>query len=109
MDLNKSRPMTDGERIGAVTAHELAERGADVAFSYARSKAEAEHAVATVRAIRRRAATFQADLSEPNIPSNLVTAVAETLGPLDILIDVASVYVQRRFAAAPHRRAAGVL
>jgi len=95
---NKVALITGGKRIGAVVARELAARGADVAFSYARSKAEAEQAAETVRAAGRRAATFQGDLSQPETPTALVAAVAETLGRLDILINMASVYVQRPFA-----------
>jgi NAD(P)-dependent dehydrogenase (short-subunit alcohol dehydrogenase family) len=51
-----------------------------------------------VRATGRRAAAFQADLSQPDAAAALVTAVAETFGRLDILINMASVYVQRPFA-----------
>src|SRR5882672_7697912 len=90
--------ITGGKRIGAVVARELAAHGADVAFSYARSKTEAEQAAEIVRATGRRAATFQADLSQPEAPPALVAAVAETFGRLDILINMASVYVQRPFA-----------
>ncbi len=127
----KAALVTGGKRIGAVVARELAVRGADVAFSYARSKAEAEQAAADVRAAGRRAATFQADLSQPQAPAALVSAVAAAFGRLDILINMASVYVQRPFsdvtaadwnavldvdlraaflcaqAAAPHMKAAG--
>jgi len=123
--------ITGGKRIGAFVARELAARGADVAFSYARSKAEAEQAAETVRASGRRTATFQADLSQPEAPAVLVNAVAETFGRLDVLINMASVYVRRPFgdltladwnavmdvdlraaflcahAAAPHMRAQG--
>ena len=96
--LNKAALITGGKRIGAVVARELAARGADVAFSYARSKAEAEQAAEAVRAAGRRAATFQADLSQPEAPPVLVNAVAETFGRLDILINMASVYIRRPFA-----------
>jgi NAD(P)-dependent dehydrogenase (short-subunit alcohol dehydrogenase family) len=51
-----------------------------------------------VRATGRRAAAFQADLSQPDAAAALVTAVAETFGRLDILINMASVYVRRPFA-----------
>jgi NAD(P)-dependent dehydrogenase (short-subunit alcohol dehydrogenase family) len=90
--------ITGGKRIGAVVARELAARGVDVAFSYARSKSEAEQAADTVRAAGRRAATFQADLSQPDAAPALVNDVAATLGRLDILINMASVYVRRPFA-----------
>ena len=89
--------ITGGKRIGAVVARELAARGVDVAFSYARSKAEAEQAADAVRAAKRRAATFQADLSQPPSAAALVDAVAAEFGRLDILINMASVYVEHRF------------
>jgi len=89
--------ITGGKRIGAVVARELASRGVDVAFSYARSKAEAEQAADAVRALRRRAGAFQADLSQPAAPAALVDAVAAEFGRLDILINMASVYVERPF------------
>jgi NAD(P)-dependent dehydrogenase (short-subunit alcohol dehydrogenase family) len=96
--LNKTALITGGKRIGAVVGRELAARGADVAFSYARSKAQAEQAAASVRAAGRRSATFQADLSQPDAAAALVASVVETFGRLDILINMASVYVQRAFA-----------
>ena len=90
--------ITGGKRIGAVVARELAARGVDVALSYARSKAEAEEAAATVRAAGRRAATFAADLSKPDAAAALVQSVVDTFSRLDILINMASVYVQKPFA-----------
>jgi NAD(P)-dependent dehydrogenase (short-subunit alcohol dehydrogenase family) len=89
--------ITGSKRIGAVVGRELAARGAHIAFSYARSKAEAEQAAADVRAAGRRAAIFQADLSQPDAAAALVAAAAGELGRLDILINMASVYVQRAF------------
>ena len=90
--------ITGARRIGTVVARELAARGVDVAFSYARSKTEADQAADLVRGMKRRAATFQADLSQPDAPASLVQAVVGALGRLDILINMASVYVQRPFA-----------
>jgi NAD(P)-dependent dehydrogenase (short-subunit alcohol dehydrogenase family) len=90
--------ITGGKRIGAVVARELAARGVDVAFSYARSKAEAEQAADVVRAAKRRTATFQADLSQPPAAAALVGAVVQAFGRLDILINMASVYARRPFA-----------
>jgi NAD(P)-dependent dehydrogenase (short-subunit alcohol dehydrogenase family) len=91
--------ITGGKRIGAVVGRELAARGADVAFSYARSKTEAEQAAAAVRAAGRRSEIFQADLSQADAPPALVNAAAAAFGRLDILINMASVYVHRDFAA----------
>ena len=99
MDLtNKTALITGGKRIGLVVARELAARGVDVALSYARSKAEAEEAAGLVRAAGRRAAAFQADLSRPDAAAALVQSAADTFGRLDILINMASVYVKKPFA-----------
>ena len=106
MDLtNKTALITGGKRIGQVVARELAARGVDVALGYARSKAEAEEGAAIVRAAKRRAATFAADLSQPAAAAALVQSVVDTFGRLDILINMASVYVQKPFAelTPPHR------
>jgi NAD(P)-dependent dehydrogenase (short-subunit alcohol dehydrogenase family) len=128
---DKSALITGGKRIGAVVARELAARGVDVALTYARSKAEADRAAEVVRAAGRRAAVIRADLSDPAACRATVDEAAAQLGRLDILINMASVYVQRPFAqltpvdwnavldvdlraaflcahaAAPHMRAAG--
>ena len=90
--------ITGGKRIGVVVAGELASRGVDVAICYARSRAEAEAAAERVRGAGRRAEIFQADLSQPDAALTLVESVAVAFGRLDILINMASVYVQRPFA-----------
>ena len=90
--------ITGGKRIGLVVAGELATRGVDVALSYARSRTEAEQAAERVRAAKRRAAALQADLSKPEAPEALVAQVVGTFGRLDILINMASVYMERPFA-----------
>lgn len=89
--------VTGGRRIGRVVAEALAERGVDVAVSYARSHAEAEEAAMRVRGTGRRALVIQADLLEPTACSALVARVVEGLGRLDILINMASVYTRRAF------------
>lgn len=90
--------ITGGKRIGLVVAGDLAGRGVDIAVSYARSQAEAERAVATVNAAKRRAAAFRADLSQPDAAAALVQSVVDTFGRLDILINMASVYARHSFA-----------
>ena len=90
--------VTGGKRIGPVVADALAAHGINVALSYARSRLEAEQAAERVRAVHRRAAVFQADLSKPEACEALVTQVVDALGRLDILINMASVYVERPFA-----------
>src|SRR5881396_3573970 len=89
--------ITGGKRIGLVVAGELAARGVDVGLSYARSLAEAEEAAGRVHAAGRRSAIFQTDLSQPEACAALVASAVQTFGRLDILINMASVYVERPF------------
>jgi NAD(P)-dependent dehydrogenase (short-subunit alcohol dehydrogenase family) len=128
---NRVALITGGKRIGAVVARELAGRGVDIALSFSRSREEAEETASWVRAAGRRAETFQANLSEPEAPRALVQSVVDRFGRIDILVNMASVYLQRPFeeltvqdwdasmtvdlraaflcahAAAPHMRAQG--
>ena len=64
---------------------------------FARSRTEAEEAAARVRAAGRRALVQQADLTSPEACRALVSGVAEALGGVDILINMASVYAKRPF------------
>ena len=89
--------ITGGKRIGAAVASALAAGGADVALSYNRSRADTEKAAATVEGMGRRAVVIQADLSRPDDCARLVTGAAETLGRLDILVNMASIYARTAF------------
>jgi NAD(P)-dependent dehydrogenase (short-subunit alcohol dehydrogenase family) len=89
--------LTGAKRIGAVVAEHLAERGVHIAICYARSRPEAEAALQRVRTHGVRGEIFQADLSDPQACVDLVELVAKTLGRLDILINMASVYRERKF------------
>jgi len=98
MDLtNKVALITGGKRIGLVVARELAKRGADVAVSYARSKNEADAAVAEITAAGRRGAAFRADVSRPEECQGLVAQTVSAFGRLDVLIPMASVYKKVAF------------
>jgi NAD(P)-dependent dehydrogenase (short-subunit alcohol dehydrogenase family) len=123
--------ITGGKRIGQSVAEAIASRGADVALSYARSRAEAEATAGKVRTLGRRAEIFSADLTNPEACAALVNDVAAIFGRLDILVNMASVYVAHpldqlsaadwdatvnvdlraaflcALAAAPHMRRAG--
>ena len=93
MDLtNKVALITGAKRVGAVVARELAKRGADVAVTYARSKKEADAAVADIIAAGRRGAAFQADLTNPDSCAAVVRQTVDTFGRLDVLVTMASVY-----------------
>jgi NAD(P)-dependent dehydrogenase (short-subunit alcohol dehydrogenase family) len=89
--------ITGGKRIGAVVAAALAERGANVTLSYSRSRIEAEQAVDRAQASGRRGMAIQADLAQPEGCESLVSTVVEHFGGLDILINMASVYVRKPF------------
>jgi NAD(P)-dependent dehydrogenase (short-subunit alcohol dehydrogenase family) len=95
--LDKVALITGGKRIGLVVAEALAKHGVDIAMSYMHSRSEAEESAARVRAAGRRAVVLQADLQVAEACSALVTEVARTMGRLDILINMASVYVERPF------------
>ena len=98
MDLaGKAVLITGAKRIGADVARELAKRGADIAVSYARSKKEADEVVADVTAMGRRAAAFQADLTNPESCKLIVEQAAKAFGRLDVLVAMASVYVATPF------------
>lgn len=92
---DKAALLTGGKRIGLVVAEQLAARGVDVALSYLRSRTEAEQGAERVRAAGRRAAIIQADLSQPADCDAVVAAAADAFGRLDILINMASIYVER--------------
>ena len=84
--------LTGAKRIGAAVARALAERGADVALVYQRSKTEADDVAAVVRALGRRALVIQANVADPAAASAAVAAIQREFGRLDVLINMASIY-----------------
>jgi NAD(P)-dependent dehydrogenase (short-subunit alcohol dehydrogenase family) len=84
--------ITGAKRIGAVVAEAIAARGGSVALSYARSEDEARAAAAKVEALGGRSLVVQADLTEPEACARLVDETVGSLGRLDVLINMASVY-----------------
>jgi|SRR5665213_175895 len=99
MDLaHKVALITGGKRIGRVVAESLAARGADIALGYARSRDDADATAASVRAAGRRASVMQADLTNPDACRALVSGAVAALGRLDVLVNMASVYVKRPLA-----------
>ena len=87
--------LTGGKRIGADVALALASRGADVALVFNRSRAEADAAAAAIAALGRRAFVLQADLADPVACRRVIDAAASSLGRLDVLVNMASVYESR--------------
>ena len=91
--------ITGGKRIGAAVAVDLARAGADVALVYNRSRDEADQTAESVRAEGRRALVAQADLSDPAQCRAVVDHVAAELGRLDVLVNMASRYERKDYAA----------
>ncbi len=84
--------ITGGKRIGADVARALASRGADIALVFNRSRAEADAAAAAIAALGRRAFVLQADLADPVSCRRVIDTAASSLGRLDVLVNMASVY-----------------
>jgi NAD(P)-dependent dehydrogenase (short-subunit alcohol dehydrogenase family) len=89
--------ITGGRRIGQVVARELAGRGADVALSYRGSRDEAEQTAADVRAAGRKAAVVAADVGKVPDCEALVNTVVASLGRIDVVINMASIYASKDF------------
>jgi NAD(P)-dependent dehydrogenase (short-subunit alcohol dehydrogenase family) len=89
--------ITGGKRIGAVVAVELARRGADIGLCYNRSRAEADKTAEEIKAAGRKVFVKQVNLTRANDCELFVNESAAALGRLDILVNMASVYVNVPF------------
>jgi NAD(P)-dependent dehydrogenase (short-subunit alcohol dehydrogenase family) len=89
--------ITGGRRMGRAIAGALAARGADVSLTFNRSGSDASEAAAIVTRAGRRAVTLQADLSQPADCERVVEATVRALGRLDVLVNMASLYVETSF------------
>jgi 3-oxoacyl-[acyl-carrier protein] reductase len=81
--------------IGKAIALALAEAGANVAVNYRERKAEADATVKAIQALGKKAAAFQADVSEAAAVAGLVRQAESALGPIDILVNNAGVARRR--------------
>lgn len=77
--------------IGRAIALALAEYGADVAVHCARRVADAEEVAAQAQSCGVRSLVVQADIGDAAGPAQLVEAVSDGLGALDILVLNASI------------------
>ena len=89
--------ITGGRRIGAVVASEMARGGADIALVYRRSRAEAEETADSLRGLGRRVFLVQGDLSRPDSCERVVDDTVNALGRLDVLVNMASIYIHKPF------------
>ncbi len=81
--------------IGKAIALALAEAGANVAVNYRERKAEADQTVKAIQALGRRAAAFQADVSNARAVAGLIEQAQAALGPIDILVNNAGIALRR--------------
>ncbi|CAB3844696.1 Cyclic-di-GMP-binding biofilm dispersal mediator protein [Achromobacter aegrifaciens] len=85
--------VTGGTRgIGAAIVRRFAERGADVAFTYARSDQTAKDYAQELGAIGARVLAIRADSRDPAAVRTAVEQTAGKLGRLDILVNSAGVF-----------------
>ncbi|MDO9222695.1 MAG: SDR family oxidoreductase [Caulobacter sp.] len=83
-------------RIGRALAVQAARSGFDVAVHHRDSPDEAAETAALVRAEGRRAVVLAGDLTDPDI-ARLISETATTLGPVTLLVNNASLFLEDRF------------
>jgi NAD(P)-dependent dehydrogenase (short-subunit alcohol dehydrogenase family) len=81
-----------GKRIGRAIALGLAAAGWDVAVHYRQSEHEAQETAAAIRALGRRAALLQCELSDEAATRELVPRAIAALGPLGCVVNNASLF-----------------
>jgi NAD(P)-dependent dehydrogenase (short-subunit alcohol dehydrogenase family) len=95
--INRVALVTGGKRIGAVVAIEMAKQGADIGLCYNRSKAEADKTAAVIKELGRKVFLRQADLTKAADCEAFVNESAKALGRIDVLVNMASIYVAKPF------------
>jgi len=77
--------------IGRAIALELARRGADVAFNYAKSAEAAESLKAEIEALGARALAAQADVADTEAAAEMVKQTKDAFGRIDFLVNNAGI------------------
>src|SRR5215210_2980857 len=77
--------------IGRAIALELARRGADVAFNYAKSAEAAESLKAEIEAMNVRVLAAQCDVAQTEATAEMVKQVKEAFGRIDFLVNNAGI------------------
>ena len=84
--------VTGGARgIGRAICETLARRGAHLAVNYRTSQRKAEETVSKIIAAGSRAVAIRADISDRDQGTTMVRQVTEQLGPVELLVNNASV------------------
>ncbi len=89
--------ITGGRRVGSALALLLADRGANIALTYHTSRETIEATARRVREFGVSARTLQADLSQAAQAQAVVAQTVDTLGKLDVLVNMASIYKRTPF------------
>lgn len=96
--MNRSALVTGSSRgIGRAAALALAREGWPVCVNYLTHKEAAEEVVSTLRAEGRMAMAVQADVADRAAVEEMARAAAETLGPVELLVNNAGVAGQCLF------------
>ncbi|MBI2568902.1 MAG: SDR family oxidoreductase [Candidatus Schekmanbacteria bacterium] len=96
-------------RVGRSIALRLARDGADVAVHFRTSAMEAEAVAAEIRGLGRRSVTVAGDHTCPDQVATFVRAAREALGPVDVLVNNASIYSKTPIRAATAAQFRGFL
>ncbi|ABD56837.1 SDR family oxidoreductase [Jannaschia sp. CCS1] len=88
------------KRLGRAMALELAAQGHDVAIHYNGSADAAEATAEEARALGVNAIALQADLLDEDAVQGLMPRVIEALGPVEVLVNSASVFDYDNIASA---------
>jgi len=72
--------------LGKATAACLGQAGAQVALNYANNRARADAALAELREVGVTAELFQADVTNEIEIDRMITAIEDSLGPVDIVV-----------------------
>jgi len=95
---NKIAFITGGGRgMGAAISKRLAEEGATVVLTYSKSKEKAEAVASEINARGGHARAVEADSIDPKALTNAIQKTITELGPIDILINNAGIYVGKEF------------
>jgi 3-oxoacyl-[acyl-carrier protein] reductase len=84
--------VTGGSRgIGRAIAVKLAEEGCDIALNYRSASAEAEQVAEHIAKLGRTVELIQGDVSDPDVPRQVVSRVRASFGRLDVLVNNAGI------------------
>lgn len=81
-----------GRRVGRALALALGDAGCRVAVHYSQSEQDANETAALIQSMGSEAITIKADLEDPRQVESLAESVHDQLGPIEILINNASIF-----------------